>query len=288
MVQNILSNPQAVFQDSLFSIIYKNHPRAPRLPRAEDYNQINIDRVLEIYKERFSNVNGFTFVITGSFTMEKIKPLIAQYLASLPSDKAKTFSYKDVGLRPVRGVVKKEVKKGTEAKSFIAIQFNGEAPYSPAEQMNLQSFIEVTNIKLTETLREKMSGTYTGGVNGELNKRPYENYNIGVYIPCGPKNVEKLIAATIQEIEKIKKNGPTAADLIKVKENLKKQYLENIKDNNYWLAELQNSIQNGLNPADILTYESRVDAITIDQVKATANRYLDFKNYVQVVLNPEK
>ncbi|MCX8492010.1 MAG: insulinase family protein [Cyclobacteriaceae bacterium] len=226
MVQNILSNPQAVFQDSLFSIIFKNHPRAPKLPRAADYDQVNIDRVIEIYKERFSNANGFTFVITGSFTMEKIKPLIATYLASLPSDKSKTFSYKDIGLRPVRGTVKKEVKKGTEDKSFITIQFNGEAPYSPTDQMNLQVFIEIMNIKLTETLREKMSGAYTGGMNGSISKHPYQNYSIGVFIPCGPKNVDKLITATIQEIEKVKKNGPTAQDLAKVKENWKKQYLE--------------------------------------------------------------
>lgn len=288
MVQNILTNPQAVFQDSLFRIVFKNDSRAQRLPRVEDYDQVNIDRVLEIYKERFGNANGFTFIITGSFTMEKIKPLIATYLASLPTDKSKTFSYKDIGLRPARGVVKKEVKKGTEAKSFIAIQFNGEAPYSETEEMNLQAFIEVMNIKLTETLREKMSGTYTGGMNGQLNKHPYENYSVGVFIPCGPQNVDKLIAAAIQEIEKVKKNGPTAADLAKVKENWKKQYLENMKDNNYWLGQLKNSVENGLNPADILAYEKKVDAITIDQVKVAANRYIDFKNYVQMVLNPEK
>jgi zinc protease len=288
LVQNIMSSPQAVFQDSLLSILYKKHPRAPRLPRAEDYNQINIDRVLEIYKERFSNANGFTFVITGSFTVEKIKPLIATYLASLPSDKTKTFTYKDNGLRPVSGVVKKEVKKGVEAKSFIAIHFNGEATYNSTEQMALQAFIEVMNIKLIETLREKLSGTYTGGMNGELNKHPYENYTVRVFIPCGPNNVDKLITATIQEIEKVKKNGPTAADLAKVKENWEKQYSENIKDNSYWIDEIENTIQNGLNLADILAYKKRVDSITAEQVKAAANKYVDFKNYVQVVLNPEK
>jgi zinc protease len=288
IVQNILSNPQAVFQDSLFSIIFNNHPRAPRLPRAEDYNQINIDRVLAIYKERFSNANGFTFVITGSFTMEKIKPLIATYLASLPADKSKTLAYKDIGLRPVRGMVKREVKKGTEAKSFIAIQFNGEAPYSVPEQMSLAALIEVVNIKLTETLREKMSGAYTGGMNGGLSKHPYEKYSVGVFIPCGPENVDKLIAAIKKEIENIKKNGPLGKDLARVKENWKKQYQEKVKDNNYWIEQLQNCVENGLKPADILTYETRVDAITADEIRASANKYLDFKNYVQVVLNPEK
>ncbi|MCX8492009.1 MAG: hypothetical protein ORN54_13185 [Cyclobacteriaceae bacterium] len=61
-----------------------------------------------------------------------------------------------------------------------------------------------------------------------------------------------------------------------------------MKDNNYWLGQLKSSAENGLNPADILTYEKRVDAITTEQVKNAANKYVDFKNYVQVVLNPEK
>jgi zinc protease len=288
MVQNLMSNPQAVFRDSLYSILYNNDPRAPRLPRAQDYNQVNLDRVLEIYKERYGNANGFTFIITGAFTMDKIKPLVATYLASIPTDKSKSFSYKDSGLRPVCGVVKREVKKGKEEKSFITIRFTGEAPFSLAEQMNLQAFIEIMNIKLIETLREKMSGTYTGGMNGDLDKQPYENFSVGVYIPCGPENVDKLIAATMAEIEKIKKNGPTAADLLKVKENWKKQYLENIKDNSFWLSELKNCLQNGLSTSEILTYEKRLEAITREQIKAAANRYVDFKNYVQVVLNPEK
>ncbi|MCU0418366.1 MAG: insulinase family protein [Cyclobacteriaceae bacterium] len=288
MVQNMLSDPQMVFQDSLLRTVYKNHPRAPRVPRAEDYNQVNVDRALEIYRERFSNANGFTFVIIGAFQLDKIKPLIANYLASLPSDKTKTSTYKDIGLRPVRGVVKKEVKKGTEAKSFIAMQFTGEAAYSAAEQLKLQALIETINIKLIETLREKMSGTYTGGMSGSLSKYPYEGYTVNGFIPCGPENVDKLIAATLEELDKVRKNGPTAADLAKVKENWKKQYQENLKDNNYWMRQLQSSVENGLNPADILTYESRVDAITVADLKAAANKYLDMKNYIQVVLNPEK
>jgi zinc protease len=288
MVQNMLSDPQMVFQDSLLRTVYQNHPRAPKVPRAEDYNQVNLDRAIEIYQDRFSNANGFTFVIVGSFAMDKIKPLIATYLASLPSDKTKNSTFKDIGLRPVKGVVKKEVKKGTEPKSFIAMQFTGEAPYSAAEDLKLKALIEVINIKLIETLREKMSGTYTGGMSGSLSKYPYEGYTVNGFIPCGPENVDKLVAATLEELEKIRKNGPVATDLAKVKENWKKQYQENLKDNNYWLRQLQSSQENLINPTDILTYESRVDALTVADLKTAASNYLNMKNYVQVILNPEK
>jgi zinc protease len=183
--------------------------------------------------------------------------------------------------------VKEEVNKGTEPKSLVRLLWNGEANYSEEEQFKIQALVELMNIKIIETLREDLSGIYGGGMFGTLNKYPYNNYTFGVTIPCGPENVDKLIAATLAEIEKIKSKGPSEADLNKVKETWKQQYLVNIKDNNFWAQQIVQSIQNGDDPSRILTYEQRVNALTPQQVQAVAKKYLDGKNYLQFVLNPE-
>ena len=287
LYQNMTSDPQFTFQDSIFKILYKNHPWAPRLPKAENFAKIDQQRALEIYKERFGNANGFTFVLVGKFDLATIKPLLATYLGSLPSNE-KTSTFKDVGLRPVKGPLKKEVKKGTEPKSFIRLFWNGEAPYSDEEQFKLQALTELLNIKLIESLREDLGGVYSGGIYASLNKYPYNNYSIGTSLPCGPENVDKIIKATLAEIDKVKTTGPQEADLNKVKETWKQQYLVNVKDNNFWARQLLQSIELGSNPTGVLTYEKRVDAITLKDLKDTANKYFDTKNYVQIVLNPEK
>ena len=288
MYQNMMSNPQAVYQDSMQVFMYNKHPRGPRIPKSEDFNKINLDRSIEIYKERFSNARGFTFIIVGSFDVNVIKPLIATYLGSLPSSDVVASGFKDLGIRPVKGVVKKEVKKGTEPKSFISMAFTGEAIYSDEANLKLQALIEVLNIKLIETLREELSGIYGGGMRGSLTKNPYNNYTINVSLPCGPENVDKLIKATTDEIQKIKDNGPAEADLGKVKEAWMKQYQEDVKDNNYWLSKLQQSVEIGSNTGDVLTFEKRINALTTKDVKDAANVYFNMKNYLQVVLNPEK
>lgn len=288
MYQNMMSNPQAVYQDSMQVFMYNKHPRGPRVPKAEDFNKINLDRSIEIYKERFGNARGFTFIIVGSFDVTTIKPLIATYLGSLPSTDVVSNGFKDLGIRPVKGIVKKEVKKGTEPKSFISMAFTGEAVYSDEANLKLQALIEVLNIKIIETLREELSGIYGGGMRGSLTKNPYNNYSINVSLPCGPENVDKLIKATMNEIQKIKDNGPAEADLSKVKEAWIKQYQEDVKDNNYWLNKLQQSIENGSNIGDVLTVEKRINALTTKDVKDAATVYFDMKNYLQVVLNPEK
>ncbi len=287
MVQNMMSNPQTVFQDSVQKILYNNHPRAPRFPRPGDFSKINLDRALEIYKGRFGNANGFTFLFVGSFDTNKLKELVSLYLGSLPSA-PNTSVFKDLGVRPVKGVVKKEIRKGSEPKSFISMAFTGEAPYSDDANFKLQALIEVMNIKLIETLREDLSGIYGGGMRATMNKNPYNNYTINVSLPCGPENVDKLITATFGEIQKIKDNGPLEADLNKVKETLSKKHLEDLRDNNYWLSKLQQTIDLGSNPADILTFEQRLGAVSVKDLKEAAIKYFNMNNYLQAVLYPEK
>jgi zinc protease len=287
MYQNMTADPQYTFQDSVLRILYKNHPWAPRLPKPETFSKVTLNRALNIYRERFGNANGFTFVIVGKFDVNTIKPLLETYLGSLPST-GKVSSFKDVGLRPAKGPLKKEVNKGTEEKSLVRMLWNGETKYTEEENFKVQALAEVMNIKIIETLREDLSGIYGGGMYGSLSKYPYNSYSIGISIPCGPENVDKLIAATFSEINKVKTNGPSIADLNKVKETWKQQYLVNIKDNSFWARQLLNSVELGSDPAVILTYEKRVDALTPVDIKTVAHKFLDMKNYSQFILNPEK
>jgi zinc protease len=245
-----------------------------------------MSKALAIYKERFGNARGFNFVLVGKFDEAAIKPLIETYIGSLPvTDKTSTF--KDVGLRPAKGPLKKEVKKGTEPKSFIRMFWNGEAPYAEKEQLKIQALAELMNIKITETLREDLSAIYGGGMYGNMSKFPYSNYSMGLSIPCGPENVDKVTTAVLAEIAKIRASGPTEADLNKVKEQWKQQYLVNVKENGYWARQLVQSLEMQSDPAEILNYEKRISALTSKDLKDAASKYLKAEEYVLVVLNPE-
>lgn len=286
MYENMMADPQYTFQDFMLRKLYKDHPWAPHLPKPETFSKIDLDRSLKIYNERFGNARDFTFVLVGSVDLDSIKPLLETYIASLPST-GKSTSFKDVGLRAVAGPLKEEVNKGTEPKSLIRLFWNGETRYNIEEQLKIQGLVEIMNIKIIETLREDLSGIYGGGMYGTINKYPYGHYSFGVSIPCGPENVDKLIAATLAEIDKVKANGPTEADLNKVKETWKQQYLVNVKDNGFWARHLIQSIEVGVDPARILSYTRRVDALKPADIQSVAKKYLD-KTYVQFVLNPEK
>lgn len=288
MIQNMMSDPRTVFQDSVGRMLYNFHPRAPRFPRAADFDRISIDRLMTIYRERFGNARGWSFVIVGSFELQAMKALVTTYLGSLPSNPGTAPMFKDLGIRPVKGVVKKEIRKGQEPQSLIAITFTGEAPFVAEETLKLQALIDILDIKLTETLREQLSGAYTSQIGGSLSKTPYNNFTINLYIPCGPENVNKLITAALGEIQKVKDHGPTPEDLAKVKEAFSKKYLESRKDNSYWLNALQRGTELGSNLGNILTAEKRMNELTPKDIQERAKKYFGMTNYFQAVLYPEK
>jgi zinc protease len=284
--ENMAHDPEYVFQDSVFRILYGRQPWAPQLPTVKNFSKIDLNRAIQIYKERFDNAYGFVIVIAGKFDVATIKPLLETYAGSLPSKESKPF-FKDAGLRPVKGNIRKEIKKGTEPKSIVKLYWNGEAKYTEAEQLKLQAFAEVMNIKLTEKLREELGNIYSGGIYASLNKYPYNNYSVVASIPCGPENVSKVIKALHEEISKIKKNGPEEKDLDKVKETWRQQYLVNMKENGFWVRQLLQNLENGNDPTRIFDTEKEINALTVGQIRDASNQYLGMKNYVEIVLNPE-
>jgi zinc protease len=286
-VKNNQARPEVVLNDAVQSIVFNNHPRALRSARAEDFEQITLARTREIYRERFSSAKGFTFILVGSFTPEAIKPLIATYLGSLPTSDLSN-AYRDMGIRPVTGVVQKAVYAGTEAKSIVALRFAGDANYSEDEQARARALADVLNIRIVDVLREKLTLIYSASVSGRLTRVPYHSYEFSLMLPCSPDNVEQVIAAVFGEIDKLQKSGPDAADLAKVKQNWLVANRKSVRENSYWLGELQMADLYGTDHARILDFEKRAEAITVNDVQAAAKRYLRRDNYVQVVLYPEK
>lgn len=286
IMDNMKSIPQAYFGDTLSKVVYNNHPYTPIMETAASFDQLNLDRAMAIYKEVFSNADGLHFTFVGNVDMDKMKQYITTYLGSLPSSPAK-HTYKDVGLRPAKGPLNIDVKKGAEKQSLVVMQYNGEMPYSKEIDLQLAMLSEVMNIKIIEKLREEMGGIYGGGMRGGLSKRPYEQYSIGVSFPCGPENVNKLVAAFLGIVKDVSDKGIDEKDMAKVKETLKKQYEVQIKNNDYWLEGLSKSFIDQTDPAWILAYPGKVEGVTADQLQQLCKKLMDTPNYIKAVLYPE-
>ena len=287
-MQFAMADPQTAFIDTFYQALYLKNPLAPVvIPKPEDFDKINLDRALDIYKEQFADANDFNFILVGSLDIEKLKPLIATYLGSLPSA-GKSANYVDNGVRPFTGKKELVVNKGKEPKSLIVKVFSGEVTYSESLALKASALTEILNIKIIEDLREKLGAIYGGGIYGGVNKLPYSNYSLALQLPCGPENVDKLLKAADAEIDSIKAFGPDVKNLDKVKKTWLEQYKVQLKENSFWSAKLQSILFEGADPQRIFDYEKNVNALTTDDIKAAANLLFDGKNVLQAVLYPEK
>jgi zinc protease len=171
---------------------------------------------------------------------------------------------------------------------MVSITFAGAADYSIEERMKVRALTDVINIKIIDELREKLTLIYGGGMGGDLQRAPYPSYQLGLTLPCAPDKVEQVVAAALGEIRKIQERGADPADLAKVQQNWLVAYRKSMRENQYWLGQLQASVLYNDDFSRLLDYEKRVMALTTDDIKIAAKRYLPSDNYVQVVLLPEQ
>lgn len=283
----MMANPQTAFIDTLYSTMYGNNPLAPvAIPKAIYYDKVNLDKVLTIYKEHFNDLSGMHFTFVGSLPKDTTEKLIEKYIASLPATNKK-FNYKDNGVRPVKGKINLNVNKGKEEKALILAMFSGEVPYSEDLDMKADAITEVLNIKIIEELREKIQGIYGGGMGAQVEKYPYNNYTIFAQLPCGPAKVDTLLIALNSQIDSIKLYGPSVTNLNKVKLQWIEQAKTAAKENSTWLQKIQDVMLDNKNADRFINYEKYVNALTPEQIKATANILFNGKNVLTAVLKPE-
>ena len=286
ILSNLMANPQYYFADQVQKLLSNNSPRGGGYPTEADLNKIDLDVAYDFYKERLGDVGDFTFWFVGAFQIEDIKPLLEQYIASLPAS-GRTDEWKDVGVRPPDAPLEKVVKKGLDQKSHVMLYWNTTQPFNRKDAYYLESFGEVMNIRLIEILREEKGGVYGVGAGASARNMPYDHYTFQVGFPCGPENVDDLTLAVLAELEKLQRDGISEEDLKKVKEGQRRELEVNMKENGFWANTLRFYYYQGWDPADILQAEDRIEALTVENLQEAAKKYIDSKKFIKVVLMPE-
>jgi zinc protease len=286
-LKNIMKNPQFAFLDKQINVMTQNHPRGGGIPKPEDFDKIDLDRAFKIYQERFADASDFTFVMIGNFETDKIKPWLETYLGSLPSTNRKE-TFRDLGVRTPEGMVKEKFEQGKDPKSQVMISFNGEFKKNE-ERYLMRSLAEVLTIKLIENLREEKGGVYGTRASASTSLYPYKSYGLSVNFTCAPENVQELMAAVYEEIEKVQKNGPTEEDLNKIKEAQRKDVEKNEKENRFWLNGLRSVYYEGGDIAKLTSQAqlARIDKLSGKSLKKIAKKYLDMSNHITLVMDPE-
>ncbi|MCX6539591.1 MAG: insulinase family protein [Acidobacteria bacterium] len=286
MLASQQASPEWAFGEALRSAMTQNHFRArPLTP--ESVADMDLQKSLAFYKDRFADASDFTFVFAGSYDLAAIKPLVERYLGSLPSLHRKE-TWKNVGITPPKGVVEKTVRKGIEPKSQAAIVFTGSFPFDSPHQVVLDALAVVLETRLRESLREALSGTYGVQVEASASKIPDARYSINIDFGCDPERTEELVKTLFREIETLKTGGPTDKEVRDAREALRRKHDSDLAVNNRLVGELSARYENSADIAEFFELPMEFDKLTVTAIRDAARSYLDTNNYVRVTLYPEK
>jgi zinc protease len=284
-LENRSARPEVAFRDAVVAALSQNHPRERPLTPAS-IAQMNLDRSMAFYKSRFADASDFTFVFVGSFQVDAIKPLVERYLASLPA-LHRAEAAVDRGIRPPAGVVEREVVKGLEPRSQVAIVFTGSFQNDAAQRLLVKTMTQMLAGNLQQTLREDLGGTYGVSVEPQFEKFPTSQYQIVVSFACDPARVADLTAAAWKEIQQFAEQGPSALQLAGARNALERELEVGFEENSELLDELMTAVENGEDLADVFNLRPLWDRLTTTALRDAAREYLNPRRYVQVTLRPE-
>src|SRR6185436_10645783 len=233
-IANRGASPEQVFDDTLSVTLASHHARATPVSVAT-IDSLDLGASMRFYRDRFADASDFTFVIVGNFTLDSIRPLVLTWLGGLPATHRKE-TWKDIGVHVPTGIVTREVKRGTEPKARTVIVFDGPFEWARENRYALASLVEVLRMRFRDVLREDLGGTYDVSVSQSSERDPRQEYQVTVDFGSSPERADTLRAAVFREIERIKRDGPTAAEIEKVREIQRRGEETEVRQNPFCLT----------------------------------------------------
>ena len=128
---------------------------------------------------------------------------------------------------------------------------------------------QVLEIRLRESLREDLGGTYSVSASAGYSKIPREEYSVTISFGCSPDRTDELVKSVFKDIEQLKTDGPSDKQVADVKETFLRDQETNMKQNGYVLAQIAARYQYG---EDLTSLFNMSDVLQQDQSGDGARR----------------
>lgn len=273
-------NPMLAYNDTLHKVAYATN-RMESMNK-EQLKRVNYNRIMHIYKELFANAANFKLILTGNININKLKPLLCQYIATLPSNNTK----ETIGTYEPKLVDGKKTyifhKKQTTPTAITTIVIKGKMEYNNRNELLMDAIGQLLRIVYTEKVREDKGGTYSVQVSGNLQHHPNDEALLRIAFQTDPQKYNDLIPIVYKELEKMATEGPSQQDLDKVKAYELKVYNQVLRMNNYWEYVLYTDLYNGIDVDTDFRYI--VENMTCDDIRTTLRNLLNQNNCIEVTM----
>ena len=279
------ASPKVDYNDSITAILYGHHPRMEPVVQ-KTLDKVSYDRILQIYKERFSDAANFKTVIIGNYDEKQLRQLVCQYLATLPA----TGKHEQANEQHVPQIVEGNFtrtfkKKMATPLANVSIYYTADVPFSAKADLELDFLNRVLQIAYTDSVREEKGGTYGVRVAVNFDKDDHPTAMMRISYNADPTRYEELNPIVYQQLQNIADNGPLASSMDKVRKYLLKQYDQMAITNDYWNYVIWHELEDGVDFDK--DYKKMVSEVTAQQVQHMARQLLASKRRIEVTMLSE-
>ena len=279
-----LHNPKVKFSREAQKYFYKNNERI-QFETNESIERLDEDEILELFKERFSDLNNFMLTIIGDISLEEIERLSKKYFGNLPTKERKeTFVESEMEYR--KGEVAFVRDYNSENITHVSLQYKSKIPYSDKKYYVSKALSKTLNTRLRKLIREEESEVYS--INASISLSMLEHESDGnIFFSCDPKRTDKLLAMIEGILDRIKKEPISQEELLVYKKGFTTQYETALRKNWFWLSLINDYYKIGTPLESIYTAPKVVEGVTAKDILELANEVFS-KDKLLLQLNPKK
>lgn len=285
ILKNQETNPQFIFQRDLNKTLYDN-PRRQAIT-SQVIADAKLDQTLEIARTMTANAADYTFFFVGSIDMATFRPLVEQYIASLPADAKKVTKapkyLESLCIKPGE----KEITFTTEMQqpqTYVAVLDYGEMTYTQKDRAAALVAGQILTNRLLNKVREEMGAVYSIWASGNMQRVAYkDNTVIQSVFPMKPEKRAEVLKVIADEFKGMESNI-TADELAKVVEFSVKNVNEALTQNDAWLGAMAGEALNGVDTFH--GAEEMYKAMTVADIQNFMKKLNAQGNYRVVLLEP--
>ncbi len=277
-----LDNPMIVLFEELMKASYTSYPYKRPIIGFENTVR-NIKREdLFYFIDHFYTPENMVLVIAGNFEYNQIEPLLLRYFGDLPKRILKKVSFPEETYvsSPKLVWIERPVKE-----SYFAISFPGPSIRSdeaPIAKLLAEILGGGESSRLYLRLKRDLNLVKTISADALTPDGPGLIKFIGT---AEPHNFKEILKVFVEELEKLKREGPSPQELEKAKIQILSSFIYS-QETSEGLARQIASFQILRDSyRDILWYKDRIEKATVEDLRTIAKKYLTLEKMVTVFLS---
>ncbi len=272
--------PELALISELLDARFGGDPRYRIYPSVAELDALDLDAALDVFRDRFGDASGFTFVFAGDFDPDDVEELSRRYLGTLPGS-GRDVAARDRRPDPPQGVVSRTVRSGEGDQATLAALWSAFGDLSPRERLHMQVLQSIVNVRLRDHLREALSATYSPytEITWDDDLQPVtESY---FEVSGDPERIDEIARELQADLAELRAEGPEPEQLAAAVEGLSRE-IELVSNEWYIEQLLFYDAHPDEQPSDLDLRSRCLDEVTADDIADLARRLFPVFQYVEV------